>query len=80
MPPAFYFYYKTQEVINHIITGQINSNLVRQYIWTETLIPISEIAPTLNNQNWEKWAVLITIKANGLYDSNGADASFLRLL
>ncbi len=105
--------------------NQINSNLVRQYIWTETLIPISEIAPTLNNQNWEKWAVLITINAhvanslgasmyllNGLaganylglhkiigdntysvqvsiegkqvkmvpYDSNGADASFLRLL
>lgn len=103
----------------------INSKLVYQYIWTETLFSVFEIAPTISNENWEKWAVLITINAhianelgasmyllNGLagdnylglhkifgddtysvqvsiegkqvkmvpYNSDGANASFLRLL
>lgn len=39
---------------------QTNSKLVYQYIWTETLFSVFEIAPTISNESWEKWAVLIT--------------------
>ena len=54
----------------------INSNIVRRYIWEEALFPIFEIVPTVTTENWEKWAVLITINAH-IANDHGASMYLL---